>query len=86
VAWPSGPRLAIAVVGGGRRLGSGAADFGRERRIEKSRQFADFAVRELGGGVEAGEEEFVVAVAVEDNVVDYCLEGVFENLLGDFAE
>jgi hypothetical protein len=43
-------------------------------------------VRELGGGVEAGEEEFVVAVAVEDNVVDDGLEGVFEDLLGDFAK
>ena len=36
--------------------------------------------------VEAGEEEFVVAVFVDDDVVDDVVEGVVEEALGDLGE
>lgn len=41
---------------------------------------------ELVAGVEAGEEEFVVAVLVDDDVVDDVVQGVVEEALGDLCE
>jgi nitrogen regulatory protein PII len=43
-------------------------------------------VGELVGWVEGGEEEFVVAVLVDDDVVDDVVEGVVEEALGDLGE
>jgi hypothetical protein len=43
-------------------------------------------VRELVRWVEAGEEQFVVAVLVDDDVVDDVVQGVVEEALGDLRE
>jgi len=43
-------------------------------------------VREFVGRVEAGEEEFVFAVPVDDEVVHDVLQGVVEEALGDLRQ
>ena len=84
---PTRPGFALAVRGcAGRRVCRRAADFGRERGFEEAREFAGVAVGEFVGWVEAGEEEFVVAVLVDDDVVDDVVEGVVEEALGDLGE
>ena len=86
VAGAARPGLPFAVGGACWGVGGGAADFGRERRVEEARELAGVAVGEFVGWVEAGEEEFVVAVLVDDDVVDDVVEGVVEEALGDLRE
>lgn len=86
VAWSSGPRLAIAVLGIFGRVGRSAADFGREGRVEEAWEFTAVAMGEFGGRVEVGDHELVFAVLRQDGLVDDILEGCLEEILGDLAQ
>ena len=84
---PTRPGFALAVRGrAGRRVCRRAADFGRERGFEQAREVAVVAVREFVGRVQAGEEEFVFAVAVDYQVVHDVVQGVVEEALGDLRQ
>ena len=86
VARAAGPGFALAVLGVCWGVGGCAAHFWRERRFDQAGELAGGAVRELVGRVEVGEHELVVAVAVEDEVVDDVVQRIVEDLLCDLGE
>lgn len=86
VAELSRPGFAVAVGCCGGRFGSGASDGRSEGRIQQFGEFAGGAVREARGGIERGQEHFVGAVLVDEDVVDDVLERILEYLLRCFRE